>query len=154
MKSNNESSQFVESILNILSKLPFGLRTSIMKNRMDEFLSFDDEEKNEIVLNIFMNYPKIDETSLNNLIDSWLSNLVAMPNGKINELLYRYLLMLSINPAVMENFNKDIINKLSSKLEGMSDDNQTKLKNCVFEMILNTPAPDDLLALIPKDLMR
>jgi hypothetical protein len=154
VKYENESSQFVESILNILSKLPSGLRTSIMKNRMDEFLSFDDEEKNEIVLNIFLNYPKIDEKSLHNLIESWLTNLSTMPNVKINEIFYRYLLTLSTNSSVMENFNGGIINILSRKLERMSIENQRKLKNCVLEMILNTPAPRDLLTLIPKDLMK
>ena len=47
-----------------------------------------------------------------------------------------------------------IINILSRKLERMSIENQRKLKNCVLEMILNTPAPRDLLTLIPKDLMK
>lgn len=154
MKSDNDSSRFVESILNILSKLPSGLRSSIMKNRMDEFLSFDDVEKNEIVLNIFLNYSKIDKRSLNNLVESWLTNLSTMPNDKINEIFYHYLLTLSINDSVREYFNRDIINMLSIKLESMSDANQTKLKNCVFEMILNTPSPQELLALIPKDLLK
>lgn len=154
MKSDNDSSRFVESILNILSKLPSGLRSSIMKNRMDEFLSFDDVEKNEIVLNIFLNYSKIDKRSLNNLVESWLTNLSTMPNDKINEIFYHYLLTLSINDSVREYFNRDIINMLSIKLESMSDTNQTKLKNCVFEMILNTPSPQELLALIPKDLLK
>lgn len=121
---------------------------------MDEFLSFDDEEKNEIVLNIFLNYPKIDEKSLHNLIESWLTNLSTMPNGKINEIFYRYLLILSTNSSIMENFNRDIINIFSKKLERMPIENQTKLKNCVLEMILNTPAPRDLLTLIPKELMK
>jgi hypothetical protein len=154
VKSDNESSQFVESILNILSKLPAGLRTPIMKNRMDEFLSFDDDEKNEIVLNIFLNYPKIGEKSLNNLIESWLMNLSTMSHGKINEIFYRYLLTLSINSSVMKNFNSDIVTKLSRKLEDMPEENQIKLKNCVFEMILNTPNPGELLSLIPKYLMK
>lgn len=154
MKSDNDSSEFVESILNILAKLPSGLRTSIMKNRMDEFLSFDHDEKNEIVLNIFLNYPKIDEIALDNLIESWLTNLSAMSNGKINEILYHYLLMLSINPSIMESFNKDIIKLLSRKLETLSEEDQAKLKNCVFEMILNTPAPTNLMTLIPEDLMK
>src|SRR5690348_15380734 len=98
-----------------------------MKNRMDEFLSFDDDEKNEIVLNIFLNYPKIDEKSLNNLIESWLMNLSTMSHGKINEIFYRYLLTLSINSSVMKNFNSDIVTKLSRKLEDMPEENQIKL---------------------------
>lgn len=153
MKNEIESSEFVENILNILSKLPPGLRTSIMKNRMDEFLSFDSVEKNEIILNIFFYYKKIDVNSLNNLIESWLLNLSRMPNDKICDILYHYLLILSLNPHILENLDNTIIKLLSGKLKCLSINSQSKLKSCLFEMIFSTPYPDNFRRIIPGDLL-
>ena len=71
MDNENPASSFVENILIILSNLPPGLRSPIIKSRLNEFLTFDTAEKKEIIQNIFANYGKIEDKALLNLFDSF-----------------------------------------------------------------------------------
>ena len=153
MVNDIQASDFVENILIILSKLPTSLRNPIMKNRLLEFLSFDDVDKNEIILNIYLNYTKVNESSLVPLMESWLTILSEMPNDKINIFFYHYLLVLSLRPSLLKNFDLKLLDSFLDILMAMPHEIQIKLRDCAFEMILNTPTPDSLKILIPKKLL-
>ena len=101
---SNPASSFVENILIILSNLPPGLRSPIIKSRMNEFLSFDTAEKKEIIQNVFANYGKIENQALLNIFDSWLNSLTEMKSGEISTIFYSYMIEISLNPSLIEYF--------------------------------------------------
>jgi len=147
------ASTFVENILNILSNLPPGLRNPIVKNRLNEFLLFDNDEKKVIVRDIFASYGKISNDSLMNLIESWLNSLSEMRADQINSIFYQYLIEISLNPSLIQDFKSDFINSISKILISLPEKRRTKLLYCLFESILNMPNPRFFTKLIPPGLL-
>lgn len=153
MAREEHASTFVENILNILSKLPSGLRNPIVKNRLNEFLLFDNDEKRVIILDIFASHAKINSDSLMNLIESWLNSLSEMRADQINSIFYHYLIEISLNPSILQDFRPDFINSISKILISLPEKRRTKLLDCFFESILNMPNPHFFTKLIPPGLL-
>lgn len=153
MDKDNPASSFVENILIILSNLPSGLRSPIIKSRLNEFLSFDTAEKKEIIQNVFANYGKIENQSLMNIFDSWLSSLADMKSSEISTIFYSYMIEISLNPSIIDSFKHDLVASLTSVLTRFPTHKKIKLLDCFFESILNTPNPKLILRVVPLTLM-
>lgn len=153
MAREEHASTFVENILNILSNLPPGLRNPIVKNRLNEFLLFDNDEQKIIIRDIFASYSKINSDSLMNLIESWLNSLSEMRSDQINSIFYQYLIEISLNPSLLQEFNSDFINSMSKILISLPEKRRTKILYCFFESILNLPNPSFFTKLIPPGLL-
>ena len=153
MVKENQASTFVENILNILSNLPAGLRTPIVKNRLNEFLLFDNDEKRGIIKDILANYGKINNQSLLNLIESWFCSLSELRTDQINSIFYQYLLEISLKPTLLQDLNSDLVNSITKVLVSFPEKKRTKLLYCFFEIILNMPNPQLFLKVIPSRIL-
>ena len=153
MVKENQASTFVENILNILSNLPPGLRTPIVKNRLNEFLLFDNDEKRGIIKDILANYGKINNQSLLNLIESWFCSLSELRTDQINSIFYQYLLEISLKPTLLQDLNSDLVNSITKVLVSFPEKKRTKLLYCFFEIILNMPNPQLFLKVIPSRIL-
>lgn len=153
MDTDNPASSFVENILIILSNLPSGLRSSIIKSRLNEFLTFDTEEKREIIQNVFANYGKIENQALLNIFDSWLNSLADMKSSEINTIFYSYIIEISLNPSLIDSFKQDLVISLTRVLDRLSTHKKIKLLDCFFESVLNTPNPKLILGVLPPTLI-
>ena len=153
MDKDNPASSFVENILIILSNLPPGLRSPIIKSRLNEFLSFDTAEKREIIQDVFANYGKIENQALLNVFDSWLNSLADMKSSEINTIFYSYMIELSLNPSLINSFKQDLVTCMTSILDGFPTHKKIKLLDCFFESILNTPNPKSILRVVPPTLI-
>lgn len=154
MAKEIQTSTFVENILNILSNLPTGLRNQIVKNRLNEFLLFDCDEKKAIIKDILANYGKINNQSLLKLVESWFNSLSELRSDQINSIFYQYLLEISLNPDLMKNFNQDFINSLSKILISFPETKKTKLLHCFFEVVFNMPDPHLFMKVIPPIIIK
>lgn len=153
MDNENPASSFVENILIILSNLPPGLRTPIIKSRLNEFLTFDTVEKKEIIQNIFANYGKIEDKALLNIFDSWLNSLTEMKSSEISTIFYSYMIEIYLNPSLINNFKQDLVISMTGILTRFPTYKKIKLLDCFFESILNTPNPKLILRAIPINLL-
>ena len=153
MDNENPASSFVENILIILSNLPPGLRSPIIKSRLNEFLSFDTAEKKEIIQNVYANYGKIENQALLNIFDSWLISLTEMESGEISTIFYSYMIEISLNPSLINTFKHDLVNSMTSVLTGYPTYKRIKLLDCFFESILNTPNPKLIMRVVPITLL-
>jgi hypothetical protein len=151
--NENPASSFVENILIILSNLPPGLRSPIIKSRLNEFLTFDTAEKKEIIQNIFANYGKIEDKALLNIFDSWLNSLAEMKSSEISTIFYSYMIEISLNPSLINNFKQDLVISLTGILTRFPTYKKIKLLDCLFESILNTPNPKLIVTAIPTNLL-
>ena len=149
MDNENPASSFVENILIILSNLPPGLRSPIIRSRLNEFLSFESAEKKEIIQNVFANYGKIDNQALLNIFDSWLNSLTEMKSDEISTIFYSYLIEISLNPSLINTFKHDLVMSMTDILTSIPTYKKIKLLDCFFESILNTPSPKLILSIIP-----
>ena len=149
MDNENPASSFVENILIILSNLPPGLRSPIIRSRLNEFLSFESAEKKEIIQNVFANYGKIDNQALLNIFDSWLNSLTEMKSDEISTIFYSYLIEISLNPSLINTFKHDLVMSMTDILTSFPTYKKIKLLDCFFESILNTPSPKLILSIIP-----
>ena len=153
MDNENPASSFVENILIILSNLPPGLRSPIIKSRLNEFLTFDTAEKKEIIQNIFANYGKIEDKALLNIFDSWLNSLAEMKSSEISTIFYSYMIEISLNPSLINNFKQDLVMSMTGILTRFPTYKKIKLLDCLFESILNTPNPKLIVTAIPTNLL-
>ncbi len=153
MDKDNPASSFVENILIILSNLPPGLRSPIIKSRLNEFLSFDTAEKREIIQDVFANYGKIENQALLNVFDSWLNSLADMKSSEINTIFYSYLIELSLNPSLISSFKQDLVTCMINILDGFPSHKKIKLLDCFFESIFNTPNPISIISVVPPTLI-
>ena len=153
MDNENPASSFVENILIILSNLPPGLRTPIIRSRLNEFLTFDTAEKKEIIQNIFANYGKIEDKALLNIFDSWLNSLTEMKSSEISTIFYSYMIEIYLNPSLINSFKQDLVISMTGILTRFPTYKKIKLLDCFFESILNTPNPKLILRAIPTNLL-
>jgi hypothetical protein len=151
--SKDSVSNFIENILIILSNLPSGLRTPIIKKRLKEFNDFGQSEKKEIINNILKNYGKIERSKILNLFDSWLNSLSEMDISSINSIFNSYLMELYLHPSELKDFDNSFILSLFKLLENLPENKRDKLWNCFIESILNTPDPKKFIKLIPSSNM-
>jgi len=151
--NDNPASSFVENILIILSNLPPGLRSPIIKSRLNEFLSFDAAEKKEIIQNVYANYGKIESQALLNIFDSWLNSLTEMKSGDINTIFYSYMIEISLNPSLIQTFKHDLVTSMTSVLTRFPTYKRIKILDCFFESILNTPNPELIMSVVPTTLL-
>ena len=153
MDNENPASLFVENILIILSNLPPGLRSPIIRSRLNEFLTFDTAEKKEIIQNIFANYGKIEDKALLNIFDSWLNSLTEMKSIEISTIFFSYMIEIYLNPSLINGFNQDLVISMTGILTRFPTYKKIKLLNCFFESILNTPNPKLIVTAIPTKLL-
>lgn len=149
VSKNGSSSNFVENILIILANLPPGLRSSIVKSRLSEFVSFDNLQRDQIIEDILANYKKIDREKLLHLVDSWINSLIEMKSQDILIILNSYVLKFYSNSSLLKDIDKDFLFSIINLLNNLPQNKKSQLLDCFFEVIFNTPNPKYLVKLLP-----
>ena len=100
---------FAGNIIVNLASLPDFLRTPILKKRMTEFFSKNDEEKAEIIVNALNAGPTIPFPNFSKLFKTWLEVLATIDVRSREDMFSNYFKQILISPDKIILFNLDAI---------------------------------------------
>ena len=100
---------FAGNIIVNLASLPDFLRTPILKKRMTEFFSKNDDEKAEIIVNALNAGPTIPFPNFSKLFKTWLEVLATINNVNREDMFSNYFKHILISPEKIILFNLDAI---------------------------------------------
>ena len=100
---------FAGNIIVNLASLPDFLRTPILKKRMTEFFSKNDEEKVEIIVNALNAGPTIPFPNFSKLFKTWLEVLATIDVKNREDMFSNYFKQILISPDKIILFNLDAI---------------------------------------------
>ncbi len=112
---------FAGNIIVNLASLPDFLRTPILKKRMTEFFSKNDEEKAEIIVNALNAGPTIPFPNFSKLFKTWLEVLATIDVKNREDMFSNYFKQILISPDKIILFNLDAIFEIFLQI-----DNQKK----------------------------
>ena len=100
---------FAGNIIVNLASLPDFLRTPILKKRMTEFFSKNDEEKAEIIVNALNAGPTIPFPNFSKLFKTWLEVLATIDVENREDMFSNYFTQILTSPDKIIFFNLDEI---------------------------------------------
>ena len=100
---------FAGNIIVNLASLPDFLRTTILKKRMTEFFSKNDDEKAEIIANALNAGPTIPFPNFSKLFKTWLEVLATINNENREDMFSNYFKHILISPEKIILFNLDAL---------------------------------------------
>ena len=100
---------FAGNIIVNLASLPDFLRTPILKKRMTEFFSKNDDEKAEIIVNALKAGPTIPFPNFSKLFKTWLEVLATIDVRNREDMFSNYFKQILISPDKIILFNLDAI---------------------------------------------
>ncbi len=108
---------FAGNIIVNLASLPDFLRTPIMKKRMTEFFSKNDEDKAEIIINALNAGPTIPFPNFSKLLKTWLEVLAEINNENREDMFSNYFKHILTSPEKIILFNLDAIFEIFLQIE-------------------------------------
>ena len=130
-----------------LAGLPEFLRKPILKKRLTEFFSMNQEDRNEIISNALQAGPTIQFDKFSTLFKTWLEVLGTLSEEQRNTMFSNYINQISSHPEKLIAFNLDGIfeifmsldveqrNILSATLKSIVDKFDEKDKKKLFLII-------------------
>lgn len=100
---------FAGNIIVNLASLPDFLRTPILKKRMTEFFSKNDEDKSEIIVNALNAGPTIPFPNFSKLFRTWLEVLATIDIKNREDMFSNYFKQILLSPDKIILFNLDAI---------------------------------------------
>ena len=100
---------FAGNIIVNLASLPDFLRTPILKKRMTEFFSKNQDDKSEIIVNALNAGPTIPFPNFSKLFKTWLEVLATINNENREDMFSNYFRHILISPEKIILFNLDAI---------------------------------------------
>ena len=100
---------FAGNIIVNLASLPDFLRTPILKKRMTEFFSKNDDEKTEIIVNALNAGPTIPFPNFSKLFKTWLEILATINIENREDMFSNYFKHILASPDKIILFNLDAI---------------------------------------------
>ena len=100
---------FAGNIIVNLASLPDFLRTPILKKRMTEFFSKNDDEKAEIIVNALNAGPTIPFPNFSKLFKTWLEVVANINNENREDMFSNYFKHILKSPEKIILFNLDAI---------------------------------------------
>tara|TARA_B110000014_G_scaffold194337_1_gene143280 strand:+ start:57 stop:518 length:462 start_codon:yes stop_codon:yes gene_type:complete len=100
---------FAGNIIVNLASLPDFLRTPILKKRMTEFFSKNDDEKGEIIVNALNAGPTIPFPNFSRLFKTWLEVLATIDSENREDMFSNYFKHILASPEKIILFNLDSI---------------------------------------------
>jgi hypothetical protein len=100
-----------------LAGLPEFLRKPILKKRLTEFFSINQEDKNEIINNALQAGPTIQFDKFSTLFRTWLEVLSTLSEEQRNIMFSNYINQISNHPEKLIAFNLDGIFEIFMSLE-------------------------------------
>ena len=108
---------FAGNIIVNLASLPDFLRTPILKKRMTEFFSKNDDEKTEIIINALNAGPTIPFPNFSKLLKTWLEVLAEINNENREDMFSNYFKHILTSPEKIILFNLDAIFEIFLQVE-------------------------------------
>jgi hypothetical protein len=108
---------FAGNIIVNLASLPDFLRTPIMKKRMTEFFSKNDEDKAEIIINALNAGPTIPFPNFSKLLKTWLAVLAEIDKENREDMFSNYFKHILASPEKIILFNLDAIFEMFLQVE-------------------------------------
>lgn len=123
---------FAGNIIINLASLPDFLRKPILKERLTEFFSMTEHEKNEVIINALEAGPTIPFPNFSKLFKTWLEILASFNEFQRNELFLRYLLATIRWPEKLIDFNLDGILEI---FMGLSEKEKAVISKSIIDII-------------------
>ena len=140
---------FAGNIIVNLASLPDFLRTPILKKRMTEFFSKNDEEKAEIIVNALNAGPTIPFPNFSKLFKTWLEVLATIDVKNREDMFSNYFKQILISPDKIILFNLDAIFEIFLQVDNQKKQVLVASIKAVFDRLdeeskrkMNLLAPD------------
>ena len=140
---------FAGNIIVNLASLPDFLRTPILKKRMTEFFSKNDEEKAEIIVNALNAGPTIPFPNFSKLFKTWLEVLATIDVKNREDMFSNYFKQILISPDKIILFNLDAIFEIFLQVDNQKKQVLISSIKTVFDRLdeeskrkMNLLAPD------------
>ena len=108
---------FAGNIIVNLASLPDFLRTPILKKRMTEFFSKNEDDKAEIIVNALNAGPTIPFSNFSKLFKTWLEVLATINNENREDMFSNYFRHILKSPEKIILFNLDAIFEILSQVD-------------------------------------
>jgi hypothetical protein len=133
-----------------LASLPDFLRTPILKKRMIEFFSKEEEDKKEIIYNALEAGPTIPFLNFSKLFKSWLKIVANLSEEHREGMFLAYIKQSLIHPEKLIAFNLDGILEMFLQLE---ENEKETISNTIKKIIgnLNDEERKKILIMIPNN---
>ena len=133
-----------------LASLPDFLRTPILKKRMIEFFSKEEEDKKEIIYNALEAGPTIPFLNFSKLFKSWLKIIANLSEEHREGMFLAYIKQSLLDPEKLIAFNLDGILEMFLQLE---ENEKETISNTIKRIIgnLNDEERKKILIMIPNN---
>ena len=133
-----------------LASLPDFLRTPILKKRMIEFFSKEEEDKKEIIYNALEAGPTIPFLNFSKLFKSWLKIIASLSEEHREGMFLAYIKQSLLDPEKLIAFNLDGILEMFLELE---ENEKEIISNTIRKIIgnLNDQDKRKILIMIPNN---
>ena len=133
-----------------LASLPDFLRTPILKKRMIEFFSKEEEDKKEIIYNALEAGPTIPFLNFSKLFKSWLKIIASLSEEHREGMFLAYIKQSLLDPEKLIAFNLDGILEMYLQLE---ENEKETISNTIRKIIrkLNDQDRRKILIMIPNN---
>ena len=133
-----------------LASLPDFLRTPILKKRMIEFFSKEEEDKKEIIYNALEAGPTIPFLNFSKLFKSWLKIISSLSEEHREGMFLAYIKQSLLDPEKLIAFNLDGILEMYLQLE---ENEKETISNTIRKIIRNLNDQDrrKILIMIPNN---
>ena len=141
---------FAGNIIVNLASLPDFLRTPILKKRMIEFFSKEEEDKKEIIYNALEAGPTIPFLNFSKLFKSWLKIIASLSEEHREGMFLAYIKQSLLDPEKLIAFNLDGILEMFLELE---ENEKEIISNTIRKIIgnLNDQDKRKILIMIPNN---
>ncbi len=126
---------FAGNIIVNLASLPDFLRTPILKKRMTEFFSKNDEDKSEIIVNALNAGPTIPFPNFSKLFRTWLEVLATIDIKNREDMFSNYFKQILISPDKIILFNLDAIFEIFLQVDSQKQEVLISSIKTVFDRL-------------------
>ena len=126
---------FAGNIIVNLANLPDFLRTPILKKRMTEFFSKNDEDKSEIIVNALNAGPTIPFPNFSKLFRTWLEVLATIDMKNREDMFSNYFKQILISPDKIILFNLDAIFEIFLQVDSQKQEVLISSIKTVFDQL-------------------
>ncbi len=126
---------FAGNIIVNLASLPDFLRTPILKKRMTEFFSKNDEDKSEIIVNALNAGPTIPFPNFSKLFRTWLEVLATIDIKNREDMFSNYFKQILISPDKIILFNLDAIFEIFLQVDSQKQEVLISSIETVFDRL-------------------
>tara|TARA_B100000609_G_scaffold57576_1_gene44866 strand:- start:1663 stop:2124 length:462 start_codon:yes stop_codon:yes gene_type:complete len=126
---------FAGNIIVNLASLPDFLRTPILKKRMTEFFSKNDEDKSEIIVNALNAGPTIPFPNFSKLFRTWLEVLATINIKNREDMFSNYFKQILISPDKIILFNLDAIFEIFLQVDSQKQEVLISSIKTVFDQL-------------------